>query len=244
MHEISGTLKIADSQGPIQNETSQLKGTFENRLTIPNRPEITVGDISTDSVLSVKDLNTQTNKATSAKARRTVYEFKSLNCGSATHPSRIYDTVSSNLRNASSNEFPSMLKVVRWEDPFIDKVGYEADGEYVELFYLNILGPSSLFLLRFLVKELLKSREHVDIDLDILSFRLGLNSKTSKKSLISRSLKRSISFGMIRRISHDTFAVRLYLPQLSLRQRQRFPQSLNLEHDNYVKSHATKGLRR
>lgn len=43
------------------------------------------------------------------------------------------------------------LMVVPWHDPVVDTVGHDVRSLYVELFWLNVLGPSSLWALRRLV---------------------------------------------------------------------------------------------
>ena len=36
------------------------------------------------------------------------------------------------------------LMVVPWLDPVVDSIGYEVRSQYVELFWLNVLGPPSI----------------------------------------------------------------------------------------------------
>ena len=43
------------------------------------------------------------------------------------------------------------LMVVPWHDPVVDPVGFDVRSTYVELFWLNILGPSATWALRRLV---------------------------------------------------------------------------------------------
>ena len=44
-----------------------------------------------------------------------------------------------------------LLMVVPWLDPVVDSVGYEVRSQYVELFWLNVLGPTATWILRRLV---------------------------------------------------------------------------------------------
>ena len=37
-----------------------------------------------------------------------------------------------------------MLMVVPWLDPLVDSVGYDVRSQYVELFWLNVLGPLNI----------------------------------------------------------------------------------------------------
>jgi hypothetical protein len=39
-----------------------------------------------------------------------------------------------------------LLMVVPWLDPVVDSVGYDVRSQYVELFWLNVLGPTNIAL--------------------------------------------------------------------------------------------------
>ena len=41
--------------------------------------------------------------------------------------------------------------VVPWHDPVVDSVGFDVRSNYVELFWLNVLGPTATWALRRLV---------------------------------------------------------------------------------------------
>ena len=41
--------------------------------------------------------------------------------------------------------------IVPWHDPVVDSVGYDVRSQYVELFWLNVLGPTATWILRRLV---------------------------------------------------------------------------------------------
>ena len=36
------------------------------------------------------------------------------------------------------------VMVVPWHDPIVEAVGFEVRSQYVELFWLNVLGPTSI----------------------------------------------------------------------------------------------------
>jgi len=40
------------------------------------------------------------------------------------------------------------LVVVPWHDPVVEEVGYDVRSMYVELFWLNVLGPSATWIMR------------------------------------------------------------------------------------------------
>ena len=72
--------------------------------------------------------------------------------GSTTDRSRV--TTGSFALSAQLAELPSSVVVRPWADPVIDKVGYDVRSVYAEMFYLSVVGPTSLWLLRRLVAGL------------------------------------------------------------------------------------------
>ena len=40
------------------------------------------------------------------------------------------------------------LVVIPWHDPVVDSIGHEVRSTYVELFWLNVLGPTATWALR------------------------------------------------------------------------------------------------
>ena len=49
---------------------------------------------------------------------------------------------------------PPTLMVVPWDDPVVDQVGHDVRSNYVEAFWLNVLGPTATWTLRRLVAGL------------------------------------------------------------------------------------------
>ena len=50
-------------------------------------------------------------------------------------------------------EFADRLRILPWPDPVIDRRGYDPRSEYAEWFWLSIVGPSTVWLLRRFAAE-------------------------------------------------------------------------------------------
>src|SRR3954463_16183489 len=66
------------------------------------------------------------------------------------------------------------LMVVPWLDPVVDSVGYDVRSQYVELFWLNVLGPTATWVVRRLVGGFDRSPLGYEIDLAEMAGELGL----------------------------------------------------------------------
>jgi hypothetical protein len=131
-------------------------------------------------------------------------------------------------------QFPEdRLRVVRWSDPVLDKLGHDIQSIYVERFWLPVVGPSALLLLRRLDADL-KDRpaDHSD-DLEIrtaeVALELGLGMKGGRHGPFWRALERACRFGAGTR-NGRTLALRPKLPPLTARQVERLPPTLQLAH--------------
>ena len=66
------------------------------------------------------------------------------------------------------------LMVVPWHDPIVDAVGFDVRSNYVELFWLNVLGPTATWTLRRLVTGLDRYPLGYELDLAETAGMLGL----------------------------------------------------------------------
>ena len=57
------------------------------------------------------------------------------------------------------------LVVIPWRDPIVERVGFDACGDYVELFWLSTLGPTATWLLRRLAVTVVNNPDGFAIDL-------------------------------------------------------------------------------
>ncbi|HLM63932.1 MAG TPA: hypothetical protein VK306_06510 [Acidimicrobiales bacterium] len=126
------------------------------------------------------------------------------------------------------------LLIRPWIDPVVDQIGHDPRSAYVERFWLGILGPSTTFLLRYLVDRLDAAPDGFDLDLVECATALGLGRLRTPGSAFPRTVGRCCQFGAGRLVGPVTLEVRRRLPHLSLRQVNRLPHSLQLDHPRWL----------
>jgi hypothetical protein len=126
--------------------------------------------------------------------------------------------------------FGQRVRVTRWCDRATDETGYDARSEYVERFWLPVLGPSTTCLLRHLAGRLARSPSGCVIDVTDTARALGLGDRPGRHAPFLRTLTRAIDFGMMRVEAPDALATRTRLPPLSARHLARLPASLRAAH--------------
>jgi hypothetical protein len=129
---------------------------------------------------------------------------------------------------------PVTLAIVPWDDPVFALRGHDPRSEYVERYWLPILGPSTTWLLRRFARGFEEMPGGFRINLADTSRALGLGEGTGKHSMISRSVDRACQFGMAQRHGVDRVAVRIHLPPLSQRQLKRLPLALQHAHQRII----------
>lgn len=134
------------------------------------------------------------------------------------------------------------LMVVPWHDPVVDSVGYDVRSIYVELFWLNVLGPSATWALRRLVSGLDRYPLGYELDLGETANELGLSYSTATSSTFVKALQRCVLFGVSQPIS-DGLAVRRRLPPVAARHLARMPDGLQQQHRHWTVRTTTLGER-
>lgn len=145
---------------------------------------------------------------------------------------RYQGTVTVTAVGESERETPTadrprpVLRVEPWRDALVDEVGHDARSSYVETFWLPVLGPSTVLLLRYLANRLESSPEGIDIDLEDTARCLGLGERLGPNAPFARTLKRCVDFEMAEWRGPGMFAVRVRLPPLARRHMRRLPPCL------------------
>jgi len=116
-----------------------------------------------------------------------------------------------------------------WRDPLIERLGHDALGDYVELFWLGVLGPTATWLLRRLAVIAVAHPEGHRVDLPALASALGLGWDSNRANAFGRAMQRLMMFGMARQVD-DAVAVRTVVPPLSVRHLARLPEHLQRAH--------------
>ncbi len=133
--------------------------------------------------------------------------------------------------------FPTdVMQVVPWVDPVVDALGFDARSEYVELFWLGVIGPSTTWLMRRLAAGLDRSPEGFTLDLGETAQALGISGHGGtlggRNAPFARTLVRACQFGLAQP-NGTRLAVRRRLPPLNARQLERLPARLQTLHTTW-----------
>ena len=125
----------------------------------------------------------------------------------------------------------NLLHVSRWVDPVIDPRGYPATSAYCERFWLPVLGPSCLVVLRRFTLDLAEHPDGLTYPLSELAASVGLpgSSHRGGGTAFERTLRRLEQF-RVARWSSTGLMVRTVLDRLGPRLVQRLPEGLAMEH--------------
>jgi hypothetical protein len=118
-------------------------------------------------------------------------------------------------------------------DDVIDALGYDPRSLYVETYWLSVLGPSTLWLLRRLVAGLELSPDGFALPMADTARAIGLGDKGGRSSPFVRSLVRLCQFDVAVPLDRAALAVRRKLPPLNRRQVLRLPESLQGAHQRW-----------
>jgi hypothetical protein len=122
------------------------------------------------------------------------------------------------------------LDIRPWPDPVIDVLGHDPRSNYVETYWLSVLGPSTTWLMRRLARGLETAPAGFTLSLDETARALGLATTGSKHSAFARALTRCVQFDLAQEQGNGVLAVRRKVPPLSRRQIVRLPADLQQSH--------------
>jgi hypothetical protein len=125
-----------------------------------------------------------------------------------------------------------MMIVVPWHDEVVDPIGFDPRSQYVELFWLNVLGPTATWLLRRMVTGLDEYPGGYELDLAETAAALGLSYSPAASNPFTRALGRCVLFGAAQPFGGG-LAVRRRLPPVAARHLQRMPPHLRSAHDEW-----------
>lgn len=125
-----------------------------------------------------------------------------------------------------------VLMVVPWHDPVVDSVGYDVRSQYVELFWLNVLGPTATWILRRLALGFDRYPLGYELDLEETASALGLSYTVGTTNVFMRSLNRCTLFG-VSQPTEGGLAVRRRVPRVATRHLARMPPHLREAHQHW-----------
>ena len=132
---------------------------------------------------------------------------------------------------AFTTDEPTVM-VLPWHDPIVDAVGFEARSQYVELFWLNVLGPTATWALRRLVTGLDRYPLGYEMDLGEMASMLGLAYGIGTSNSFAKALQRCVLFGVSQRVPGG-LAVRRKVPPVARRHLARMPDALQAMHPQW-----------
>ena len=135
---------------------------------------------------------------------------------------------------AAAPEPASLMWVEAWEPDATATPGagrrHGLRSDYVEEFWLPVLGPSSIALLRLLDARLTHAPAGFTLELDATARALGIGHRSGRNGPMVRTVLRCASFGALRLLDAHRLLVARHLPELSRRQLSRLPGDLAARH--------------
>ncbi len=126
------------------------------------------------------------------------------------------------------------LAVEPWVDELVEQLGFDPRSAYVETFWLGVLGPSTVWLIRRLVAELDNNPQGYQLDLDETAATLGLRNNGGKHSPFMRALGRTCQFGLARTTGPNSLAIRRKLPPVTQGQLRKLPITTQRQHHQFT----------
>lgn len=122
------------------------------------------------------------------------------------------------------------LRIQPWPDPVIDRVGLDPRSDYVEQFWLGVIGPASTLLVRHLATRLEQRPDGFELDLVHTAQLLGLGTGLGRWGPMQRTVSRCAGFGLVRRWGTDGVLVRRRVPPVTLHLLARLPPERQAAH--------------
>lgn len=141
-------------------------------------------------------------------------------------------------RTASGEPHAARSLVVRpWWDPDLSINGHDLEDPYVEMFWLGVLGPSAICMLRRFSRGFEQYPNGFRLSVRDTARAMGIGTGTGRNGPLNRTIDRVCTFHLARRTSLDEIEVRLHLPTLTRRQLSRLPLAVQNTHEEWVIRH-------
>lgn len=130
------------------------------------------------------------------------------------------------------------LTVTPWHDSTVEALGFGARSDYVEWFWLPVLGPTATWLLRRIDFGFDDFPTGYVLDARATAQALGIAARDDIGTIFARAISRLSMFGL----AHSTqngYAVRRHLPTVTQRHLQRMPAHLREAHGAWLHKHSS-----
>ncbi|MEZ5235312.1 MAG: hypothetical protein AB7O92_31965 [Acidimicrobiia bacterium] len=138
----------------------------------------------------------------------------------------------------SSRPLLPQVQIQPWPDAVIDRLGVDPRSGYVEHFWLGLVGPASVLLIRHLADRFDAEPDGFELDLAATAALLGLGTGLGRWGPMQRTLHRCVGFGFARRWSDSRVVVRRRLPPLTRAQLDRLPTERQRQHARWLEAQA------
>ncbi len=125
------------------------------------------------------------------------------------------------------------LAVLPWADPVIDQLGVDPRSEYVERYWLPLVGPASVLLVRYLAHRFDETPEGFSLDVTHTARVLGLGTGLGRWGPLQRTVHRCANFGFVRRWGDERVLARRHLPTVTRQQLARLPEDRQALHEQW-----------
>ncbi len=125
------------------------------------------------------------------------------------------------------------IRVEPWPDHVTTEVGQDPRSAYVERFWLSIIGPSALWLLRTFAYGFDAAPQGYQLDVHNVARALGLGDRVGRHSPVQRAADRLCHFDLAHSRGGMTLLVRRDVPWLDERKVSRLPAPLRVEHEQW-----------
>ena len=127
------------------------------------------------------------------------------------------------------------LRVVPWRDATVESLGFGARSDYVEWFWLPVLGPSATWLLRRIDFGFDYFPDGYLLDTQATARALGVAARENAGAIFGRAVSRLQMFGIAQSV-RGSLATRRMLPPVSQRHLDRMPPHLREAHAGWLRN--------